>query len=207
MADRVVDDGMRAYYNARAKQYDDWWLGTGLFADRDRPGWDEEVERLVATMVALPPERTLDVACGTGFLTRELPGEVVALDQSASMLEVAGARMPHARLVQGDAVPLPFADGEFGRVFTSHFYGHLLPEERDPFLAEARRVGRELVIADAALRDGVEPEEWQERVLSDGSRHRVYKRFFTGDGLAEELGGAEILHEGRWFVLVASGRV
>jgi demethylmenaquinone methyltransferase/2-methoxy-6-polyprenyl-1,4-benzoquinol methylase len=207
MTDRIVDQAMRGYYDARAAEYDDWWLGTGLFAERDRPGWDDEVERLVDTIRALRPARTLDVACGTGFLTRELPGDVVALDQSASMLEVAAARMPHARVVQGDAVPLPFADAEFGRVFTSHFYGHLLPDEGELFLAEARRVGRELVIADAALRDGVEPEQWQERVLNDGSRHRVYKRFFTGAGLAEELGRAEILHEGRWFVLVAAGQV
>jgi demethylmenaquinone methyltransferase/2-methoxy-6-polyprenyl-1,4-benzoquinol methylase len=207
MADRIVDQAMRSYYDARATQYDDWWLGTGRFAERDRPGWDDEVERLVDAIRALRPMRTLDVACGTGFLTRELPGEVVALDQSASMLEVAVARTPHARVVNGDAVPLPFADGEFGRVFTSHFYGHLLPDEREVFLAEARRVGGELVIADAALRDGVEPEEWQERALNDGSRHLVYKRFFTGASLADEVGLAEILHEGRWFVLVATRRV
>jgi demethylmenaquinone methyltransferase/2-methoxy-6-polyprenyl-1,4-benzoquinol methylase len=207
MADRIVDQAMRSYYDARATQYDDWWLGTGRFAERDRPGWDDEVERLVDAIRALRPMRTLDVACGTAFLTRELPGDVVVLDQSAAMLEVAAARMPHAQVVQADAVPLPFADGQFGCVFTSHFYGHLLPDEREVFLAEARRVGRELVIADAALRDGVEPEQWQERVLNDGSRHRVYKRFFTGAGLAEELGRAEILHEGRWFVLVAAGQV
>jgi hypothetical protein len=30
----------------------------------------------------------------------------------------------------------------------------------------------------------------------------VYKRYFTGAGLAEELGGGEVLHAGRWFVLV-----
>lgn len=55
---------------------------------------------------------------------------------------------------------------------------------------------------DAALRDDVEAEEWQKRTLSDGSRHEVYKRFFTGRGLAEEIGGGEILFEGRWFVVV-----
>ena len=44
--------------------------------------------------------------------------------------------------------------------------------------------------------------EWQPRVLNDGSRWEVYKRFFTGEGLAAELGGGEVLHEGRWFVVV-----
>jgi hypothetical protein len=39
-------------------------------------------------------------------------------------------------------------------------------------------------------------------VLNDGSRWSVYKRFFTGEGLLAELGGGEVLFEGRWFVLV-----
>jgi demethylmenaquinone methyltransferase/2-methoxy-6-polyprenyl-1,4-benzoquinol methylase len=195
---------MRAYYDARAGEYDDWWLGRGLYAERDRPGWHEEVERLCEVVAGLEPRRVLDVACGTGFLTRHLRGEVVGVDQSPAMVEVASARLPDARLVQGDAVPLPFADGAFDRVFTGHFYGHLLPDERERFVAEARRVAPELVVVDSALHDGVEPEEWQERVLNDGTRHRVYKRYFRGTELADELGGGEVLHEGQWFVVVAS---
>ena len=120
------------------------------------------------------------------------------------MVEVASARLPNARVVQGDAVPLPFADGEFDRVFTGHFYGHLLAGERERFVAEARRVAGELVVVDSALHDGVEPEERQERLLKDGSRHRVYKRYFRGAALAEELGGGDVLHDGRWFVVVAA---
>jgi SAM-dependent methyltransferase len=195
---------MRAYYDARAREYDDWWLGRGLYADRDRPGWHEEVERLCEVVAGLSPARLLDVACGTGFLTRHLRGEVVGLDQSPAMVEVASARLPGARIVQGDAVPLPFGDGEFDRVFTGHFYGHLLAGERERFVAEARRVARELVVVDSALHDGVEPEEWQERSLKDGTRHRVYKRYFRGRELAQELSGGDVLHDGQWFVVVAA---
>jgi len=57
-------------------------------------------------------------------------------------------------------------------------------------------------VVDSARREGVEEEQWQERRLNDGSRHRVYKRFFTGEGLAAELGGGEVLLDGRWFVAV-----
>jgi demethylmenaquinone methyltransferase/2-methoxy-6-polyprenyl-1,4-benzoquinol methylase len=46
-------------------------------------------------------------------------------------------------------------------------------------------------------------EDWQERVLSDGSRHSVYKRWFTASGLAEEIGG-EVLYDGPWFVAARS---
>ena len=200
----MVGDLMRRYYDGRAAEYDDWWLGQGVFAGRPRPGWSEEAEALVAVLHGLAPARTLDVACGTGYLTRELPGEVVGLDQSEAMVAVASERLPDARVVQGDAVPLPFRDGEFERVFTSHFYGHLLAGERGRFLEEARRVAGELVIVDAARREDVPAEELQERVLNDGSRHTVYKRFFEPDELVAELGGGTVLHAGRWFVAVSS---
>ena len=166
-----------------------------MFASRSRPGWAEEV-------AALPVARTLDVACGTGFLTRHLRGDVTGLDASDGMIEIARERMPGARFVVGDGLSLPFADGEFDRVFTGHFYDHLQPGERERLLGEARRVAGELVVADSALRSGVEPVQWQERVLNDGSRHTVYKRYFTGAGLVEELGGGEVLHDGPWFVVV-----
>jgi demethylmenaquinone methyltransferase/2-methoxy-6-polyprenyl-1,4-benzoquinol methylase len=200
----VVDEPMRRYYDQRAREYDDWWLGRRIFARRPRPGWDDEVATVLAVAAALPPARVLDVACGTGFLTRHLRGEVTGLDQSATMVSIAAERLPDGAAVQGDAVPLPFPDGGFDRVFTSHFYGHLQPAERAPFLAEARRVAGELVVVDAAMRDDTEPEEWQERKLEDGSRHRVYKRFFTPDGLLAELGGGRVLHAGRWFVVVVA---
>ena len=159
---------MKTYYDRRAREYDDWWLGTGRFAERDRPGWEEEVEALTGALAALPPARTLDIACGTGFLTRHLLGELVGLDQSATMLDEARRQAPEATFVQGDALELPFEDGSFDRIFTAHFYGHLEDEERERFLREARRVASELVVADSALRDDVEPEEQQERIMNDG---------------------------------------
>jgi SAM-dependent methyltransferase len=193
----VIDAPMRAYYERRAAEYDDWWNGTGLFAHRHRPGWHAEVAQLIEKLRALPAKRTLDVACGTAFLTRELPGEVTGVDQSKKMVEIARSRGIDA--VHGDAVPLRFDDGAFERVFTSHFYGHLREDERAPFLAEAARVASELVIVDSG---GGMREEWQDRVLNDGTHHKVYKRWFDAAGLAAELGDAEVLHDGRWFVAV-----
>ncbi len=193
---------MKAYYERRAAEYDDWWLGTGLFASRHRPGWHEEATALTRTLEALPPARTLDVACGTGFLTQHLRGEITGLDQSAAMLELAQAKVPEARFLQGDALALPFADNSFERVLTSFFYGHLEKDDREAFLREARRVASELVVVDSALHDEVEPVERQERVLNDGSRWQVYKRFFEPDALADELGGGRTLFARRWFVAV-----
>ncbi len=195
---------MKAYYHARAREYDDFWLGRGLYAERERPGWDDELAELAVLIRDLPPVRTLDVACGTGFLTRHLPGEVTGLDQSDAMVELARERVPHATFVVGDALHLPFADGSFDRVFTSYFYCHLEEPERRRFLAEARRVAPELVIVGSRHREGEQPERWEERVLQDGSRWQVYKRVFDPAQLVDELGGGDVLHAGTWFVVVRS---
>jgi ubiquinone/menaquinone biosynthesis C-methylase UbiE len=195
---------VKTYYERRAPEYDDWYLGTGRFAERDRPGWEAELDALHRALEGLPPARTLDVACGTGFLTRHLPGEIVGLDQSESMLEEARSQAPNADYVRGDALELPFEDGTFERVFTGHFYGHLEHGERERFLREARRVAPELVVVDASSRHSQVEEEWQERILNDGSRWKVYKRYFTPEQLAAELGGGATVFEGRWFVAVRS---
>ena len=199
----ATDPATARYYDRRAAEYDDWYEGNGLFAERARPGWDEEVARLIAFVGELPAARTLDVACGTGYLTRHLRGFVVGLDQSAAMVEIAQSRLPAGLALVGDALSLPFGDRAFDRVFTGHFYGHLGPTEQERFLDEARRVADELVIVDAAARDGVGSQQWQERTLGDGSRHRVYKRYLSAAGLAAEIGGEPAL-DGRWFV---AGRV
>jgi demethylmenaquinone methyltransferase/2-methoxy-6-polyprenyl-1,4-benzoquinol methylase len=191
---------MREYYDRRAPEYDDWYRGTGLFADRDRPGWHAEVESLEAVIAALPPMRTLDVACGTGFLTRHLRGDVVALDQSRAMLDRARRHARSATFVRGDAFDLPFPDRSFGRVFAGHFYGHLGMGDRSAFLRETRRVAPELVVVDSARNGGERDEELQQRVLRDGSRWQVFKRWFSAEELAAELGGGEALFAGRWFV-------
>ena len=64
-------------------------------------------------------DRALDVATGTGDLAAELArrvgpgGEVVGLDFSESMLEIARRKVPDVRFEAGNALALPFRDGEF----------------------------------------------------------------------------------------------
>jgi ubiquinone/menaquinone biosynthesis C-methylase UbiE len=196
---------MREYYDRRAPEYDDWWEGTGLFAQRERPGWHKEVAALVAALGALPPAHTLDLACGTGFLTRHLPGAVSGLDQSEAMLAIARQRIGAGAVVYGDALDPPFPDGSFERVAASHFYGHLEEPARGRFLERVRRLAPELLIVDSARRAGVPPARLDPRVLSDGSRHEVFKRWFEPDELRAELGGGDVVHAGRWFVAVLAG--
>jgi ubiquinone/menaquinone biosynthesis C-methylase UbiE len=197
-----MTEAERDYYDHRAPEYDDFYLGTGLFAKRVRPGWAEELATLKAVLASLRFESLLDLACGTGFLTESLSGRVTGIDQSASMLAVARRRIPGAAFVRGDALHLPFRSKQFDCLVSAHFYGHLDETARRIFLAEARRVSKSTLIVDAAQRADVPPEEYQERVLNDGSRHVVYKRYFTPEQLIAEIGAGRTLHAGRWFVAV-----
>jgi len=192
---------LKDYYEARAPEYDEWYRSLGRFDGLERERWDDELRDLERTLANLPPRRTLDVACGTGFLTRHLRGQVTGLDQSPSMLSIARSRLPAASFLEGDALDLPFAAGSFERILTGHFYGHLEPGVRERFLEQARRVAPELVVVDSAVRPDRRLEEWQERTLNDGSRWSVYKRYLSPATLLAELGGGEVLMAGRWFVV------
>jgi Methyltransferase domain len=98
---------MKEYYERRAEEYDDAYLGTGAYSGRTRPGFEEELAQVTALIEGLSPVRTIDLGCGTGFMTLHLKGEVVGLDQSAAMLEIARGRVLGATFVQGDAFDLP----------------------------------------------------------------------------------------------------
>lgn len=191
---------MKEYYDRRAPEYDatSW----------EHPDASEEQRReqrdLLGVLSALAPAMTLDVACGTGFVTRHLSGPVVALDHSDTMLGLARTKTPNGVFVRGDALRLPFKDNCFERVFSANFYGHLQQSEAAQFLNEARRVSKELVIVDAAAGQRISETDWEERSLADGSTYVIFKRFFEPDELIEELGGGTVLFAGSDLVAVAA---
>jgi len=82
-------------------------------------GLDRRWRRLAAQEVVWPGDRVLDACCGTGDLAVEAErrgGVVVGLDFSERMLERARRKSGSIEWVQGDALALPFADGEFDAV-------------------------------------------------------------------------------------------
>ncbi|MGH2781336.1 MAG: class I SAM-dependent methyltransferase [Thermoleophilaceae bacterium] len=90
-----------------------------------------------------PGSRALDVATGTGDLAVELAGRgaaVVGLDFSAPMLELAQGKAPGIEWVQGNALDLPYEDGEFDAVTVG--FGARNFADLDRGLAELARVTR-----------------------------------------------------------------
>src|SRR5262249_58571893 len=127
-------------------------------------------------------------------------GERGRVDQGDGRAAAARRRVSRGTFVVGAALHLPFPDASFERLFTSYFYCHLEEAERLRFLREARRVADELVVVGSLWDASVPRARREERVLEDGSRWEVYKRYFEPDALAAELGGGEGLHAGRWLV-------
>jgi demethylmenaquinone methyltransferase/2-methoxy-6-polyprenyl-1,4-benzoquinol methylase len=82
----------------------------------------------------------LDLGCGTGGLMRALGAErTVGVDVSGRMLARARGRIgPVARLVQGSAFALPFAQGSFGGAVSGFVLRNL--EDLDQAFAELARV-------------------------------------------------------------------
>lgn len=189
---------MKEYYDRLAPEYEE--------NEAARKEALEDIPGLLHAISLLPPARVLDVACGTGSLTRHLGTGATGLDQSEAMLEIARERVPWADFVRGDAFRMPFADRSFDRAFASFFYGLLPLPDRGCFLAEARRVADELILVEPTPE--WEPtgrvEGWEERGLSDGSRYEIYRRYFTAEALTEEL-DSRILFAGRWVVMGTVG--
>ena len=93
--------------------------GSALY-ERARPGYsDESVDHLVDRLGIVPGSRVLDIAAGTGKLTRELVARgasVVASEPSASMREVFATAVPGTAQVGATAEALPIADRSFDAV-------------------------------------------------------------------------------------------
>jgi demethylmenaquinone methyltransferase/2-methoxy-6-polyprenyl-1,4-benzoquinol methylase len=82
-------------------------------------GLDRRWRKLAVAEVVWPGDRVLDACCGTGDLAVEAErrgGRVVGLDFSERMLERARKKSGAIEWVQGDALALPFADGQFDAV-------------------------------------------------------------------------------------------
>jgi SAM-dependent methyltransferase len=113
------------------------WLVPALF--------DPPAEELVARVVPLAPRDVLELAAGTGVVTRRLTAAlpsaaITATDLNAVMVEEGERNAPGATWRQADAMDLPFEDGSFDVVVCQ--FGVMFFPDRPAALAEARRVLR-----------------------------------------------------------------
>ena len=127
----------RVFTGSIAKFYDDYMVPL-IF--------EPYAEDMAKRVAALAPARVLEVAAGTGVVTRKLSAAlkdgtaIVATDLNQAMLDHA-AQVGTARPVewrQADAMQLPFEDGSFDAVVCQ--FGVMFFPDRAHAFSEARRV-------------------------------------------------------------------
>jgi SAM-dependent methyltransferase len=133
-----------------------------IYQDQIVPALMEEwAPRVAAAADIRAGQRVLDVACGTGVLTRAAAiragptGTVTGLDLSPRMLAIAEGLSPDLEWHEGNAESLPFADASFDAVVSQ--FGLMFIPDRTAALREMTRVlvpgGRLAVAVWAALSD------------------------------------------------------
>ncbi len=122
-----------------ANNYERWAAVLSLGQD---PRWRTT---MVAKLRLPAGARVLDVAAGTGAITRlleERGARVIAFDQSAEMLGIA--RQRGATAVLGTAEQLPFPDGSFDAVTFGYLLRYVDPAVALGELARVLRPGGEI---------------------------------------------------------------
>jgi SAM-dependent methyltransferase len=193
--------------------------------ERHRPGWPPEaIERALAELGIAPGATVVDLAAGTGKLTRELVprvARVVAVEPSADMLGRLEVVVPEAEAVAGTADAIPLADASADGVLVAEaFHWFATPAavaeiarvlrpggglallwnlyawgDDGPWIEPLRAVlGEHLAPAMAAVNRN-RPESW--RTAFDGAPFEPFRQFDVPHELHVDVDGL-IAHVGTW---------
>ena len=193
-----------AYYQARAAEYDEWFLRQGRYdrGEAHRALWFGEVATVEAALAdAAPGGDVLELASGTGLWTQWLAAtatRLTAVDASPEVIAINRARVraPHVQYVEADLFAwVPSAAYDF--VFFSFWLSHVPHERFETFWTMVRRALKpsgtvffvdSLAAPDAIARDqNLETDGIVERRLNDGRTFRIVKIFYEPTGLGARL--------------------
>lgn len=184
----TVSTDLVGYYARRAAEYE------RVYAKPERQPDLAVLKHRVAA--GLANRRVYEVACGTGYWTQfyaERATSVFACDYNEAVLEIARTKpLPSDRVqwVRADAFALPPAPLPCDGGFAGFWWSHLRREGQAASFLQGfcRRLepGARVLVIDNAYVEGsstpitrvdADGNTYQERRLSDGSRHEVLKNF------------------------------
>jgi len=219
----AAERSMVDYYEARAPEYDDWYLRRGRYARGaiHDAAWNAELDAAGRWLDGLPWHGDIvELAAGTGWWSPLLAsrGELSLYDTSPAALDRARERLvahdlrAHLHVRDAWAPPDRAVDGLFMGFWVSH-----VPRERlADFLALARgwlKPGGHLAIIDSkpdaasGAADHQEPaDDLAVRRLADGREFTIVKVYYTPDEVAAALTAAgfsdvSVTTTGRFFLL------
>ncbi|MEO6207977.1 MAG: class I SAM-dependent methyltransferase [Candidatus Limnocylindrales bacterium] len=216
-------DEMVAYYEARAPEYDDWYLRRGRYergAIHDT-AWNAELDMAGRWLDALPMAgEIVELAAGTGWWSPLLAskGDLSMYDAAPAPLDLARERLvahrlrAHLHVRDAWAEPDRAVDALFAGFWLSHVERDRLPA----FLELARRwlkPGGRFAFIDSlpdqasGAADHPTPTEGRAiRRLSDGRTFSIVKVYHTPEALRSALIGAgfevaDVTTSGRFFLM------
>jgi demethylmenaquinone methyltransferase/2-methoxy-6-polyprenyl-1,4-benzoquinol methylase len=195
-----------AYYQARASEYDEWFLRQGRY-DRGpelNSQWFQEVEQVRQALDQFKPTgRILELACGTGLWTQQILGharQITAVDAVPEVLKLNQQRLKSSKVeyVQADIFtwrPIEL----FDVVFFSFWLSHVPPAHFESFwqmVAGSVKPGGRVFFIDSRYeptstakdqRLGDPQANTSVRLLNDGREFRIIKIFYARDQLLKQL--------------------
>lgn len=204
-------EGQIAYYRARAREYDEWFLRQGRY-DRGAESnarWHAEVAEVAGALDSFLRERPiaslLEIAAGTGLWTRRLVPAVqrlTALDAAPETLAInrerLGALAERVTYIIADIFSWA-PEERFDAIFFGFWLSHVPPERFDGFWASVRdwlAPGGQVFLVDSRYESSSTARDHQlegaeattvERSLNDGQRFRIVKVFHRPERLRGEL--------------------
>jgi hypothetical protein len=219
----VGDDGLVAYYEARAPEYDDWYLRRGRYerGPIHDAAWNAELDAAGRWLDGLPiAGQIVELAAGTGWWSPLLAGkgELSIYDAAEAPLDRARDRLLahglRAHIHTRDAWAEP--DRSVDALFTGFWLSHI-PRDRLPdFVSIVRRWLRDggtfafidsLPDPQSGAADHPTPESDRSiRRLDDGREFEIVKVYYAPDELEAALraagfASAEVTTTGRFFLL------
>jgi SAM-dependent methyltransferase len=217
------------YYEARAGEYDDWYLRRGRYAHGPihDTAWNAELDAAGTWLDALQMSgRIVELAAGTGWWSPLLvgKGELWLSDTSPAALERARERLLahglRAHLHVRDAWAEPEGDPA-GALFAGFWLSHVERDRTGEFLELARRwlaPGGRLALIDSlpdaqsgAVDHAPATDDQSVRRLADDREFTIVKVFRTPDEVAAALRAAgfddvAVTTTGRFFLLATAVR-
>ena len=217
-----LDADMLAYYEARAPEYDDWYLRRGRYerGPVHDAAWNAELDAAGRWLDALPIRgQIVELAAGTGWWSPLLAskGELSIYDAATAPLERARERLVAHRLRAHIHVRDAWAEGDrpVDAVFTGFFLSHVPRERLVAFLGVVRRwlaPGGTFAFIDSladpqsSAADHPAPaDDRSMRRLDDGREFTIVKVFYEPSELEAALleagfDAAEVTTTGRFFL-------
>lgn len=185
--DRLAEQ--REYYRQRAPEYDQWWLSQGRYAKspEDERRWSDDIAEVAQALDDFAPTGdVLELAAGTGWWTERLARQsrhVTAVDANEETLALNRRKTEgrgNVTYLTADLFEWTWPAAAFDVVFFAYWFSHVPEDGLARFVREvssALRPGGRVFVIDSYHHKRL-PDDRQQRILNDGRRFEVVKRYW-----------------------------